>query len=879
MLLEGPAGIGKTCLLDELCAEAGRRGFTVLRGSADEVDRQPLAIAMSALVSHVANVPDGEDSALVEWAIDALEHVATAGPVVVAADDLHWADDASIAWFRAVARRLGGLPLALAGALRPTPRPRKLDAAVARLVESGAWLLRVDALDHDEATELGARVAGVAPAHVARAVDSAGGNPFLIVELSRAIATGALDELEAPLPSPLRSAVLTRFAALAPEAIIEVRAAAVLGSRVAIDDVAALTETTVPTAISRLEAALEAGILLDRDGTIEFAHDLVQQAIYEDIPAAVRRAWHLQAARLLSERGGRPEAIALHERRAATGPDRAAYERVMSAYVQAARGSYPASAMDLVELALELAPDDTARHAAIAPLTNHFYRYGRSPEVEALAAPVLQWTNDAEVFAETAYGFGSALLQLNRVPEARAVFSRLVERQGIAPKWLIWGQVCLATCDIADGDLRSGVDTAALAASEAEKVGPSVPHTLYAATHAWIAIGNARLALGDVAGAIEAGRNAADVERRAYGQLGGAFCGLSYGAALDAGDDHEHALAVLQAGLRTSEASGLVMTIYRYHFEIAAVQYRAGMLNEALASAEAGVAACNDTDADLGILTGFGIAALVHLHHDEVGAAEAVVRQGLAEEERRRSGAGREWLYLAKAARHGVGAAEAWRVARRVGHTPSFFAIAPAIAALASGEGDHDVLTKVAAHAAPLRTSTGAGARAVELHCRALAAGDAALLVEAAEAVPHNRPLWRAAAAEHAAGSLLALGDRPSATEWLAQAAAVYDAIGAARDSSRVDGALRRAGVRRPRKRPPRPSTGWEALTPAELDVVSLVAKGLTNREVGEKLSVARSTVHTHLLHAFAKLGCTSRAQLAALVARHDADRAHRSAP
>jgi pimeloyl-ACP methyl ester carboxylesterase/DNA-binding CsgD family transcriptional regulator len=71
-----------------------------------------------------------------------------------------------------------------------------------------------------------------------------------------------------------------------------------------------------------------------------------------------------------------------------------------------------------------------------------------------------------------------------------------------------------------------------------------------------------------------------------------------------------------------------------------------------------------------------------------------------------------------------------------------------------------------------------------------------------------------------------------------------------------------------PAARPRRPATGWQALTDAERQVAELVAVGLTNREVAERLYLSRYTVETHLKHVFAKLGVSSRAELAALAAR-----------
>ena len=66
-----------------------------------------------------------------------------------------------------------------------------------------------------------------------------------------------------------------------------------------------------------------------------------------------------------------------------------------------------------------------------------------------------------------------------------------------------------------------------------------------------------------------------------------------------------------------------------------------------------------------------------------------------------------------------------------------------------------------------------------------------------------------------------------------------------------------------------RPSSGWESLTPTELDVVRLVAEGIPNKDIATRLFVSPRTVQSHLRHVYNKLGLTSRVQLAQEAARH----------
>ena len=81
------------------------------------------------------------------------------------------------------------------------------------------------------------------------------------------------------------------------------------------------------------------------------------------------------------------------------------------------------------------------------------------------------------------------------------------------------------------------------------------------------------------------------------------------------------------------------------------------------------------------------------------------------------------------------------------------------------------------------------------------------------------------------------------------------------------------AYVRRSRGARQRPKYGWSSLTPTERNVVALVAEGLTNPQIAERLFISRATVKTHLSNVFTKVGVTTRAQLAAMAAtRHPGD-------
>jgi DNA-binding CsgD family transcriptional regulator len=126
------------------------------------------------------------------------------------------------------------------------------------------------------------------------------------------------------------------------------------------------------------------------------------------------------------------------------------------------------------------------------------------------------------------------------------------------------------------------------------------------------------------------------------------------------------------------------------------------------------------------------------------------------------------------------------------------------------------------------------------------------------------RPLELAAALEDRGVELIAT-DREAAVEALSQTLALYTELGATWDARRVRSRLRELGVRRRLVAAEPDTNGWAALTSSELTVARLVAEGLTNREVAERLFVSPHTVNSHLRHVFSKLRITSRVELARL--------------
>jgi DNA-binding CsgD family transcriptional regulator len=136
-----------------------------------------------------------------------------------------------------------------------------------------------------------------------------------------------------------------------------------------------------------------------------------------------------------------------------------------------------------------------------------------------------------------------------------------------------------------------------------------------------------------------------------------------------------------------------------------------------------------------------------------------------------------------------------------------------------------------------------------------------------------SRPLALASALEDLGAITVKNGDTQHAVDAFTRALELYAHAGAAWDAGRVRGRLRALGVHRRLVSARRPGRGWAAMTDSELAVARLVAQGLSNREVAERLFVSPHTVSGHLRHVFTKLDVNSRAQLTRLAGLHDSNR------
>jgi DNA-binding CsgD family transcriptional regulator len=195
----------------------------------------------------------------------------------------------------------------------------------------------------------------------------------------------------------------------------------------------------------------------------------------------------------------------------------------------------------------------------------------------------------------------------------------------------------------------------------------------------------------------------------------------------------------------------------------------------------------------------------------------------------------------------------------------------PDVVRLAAQLGNHALAARAAdAAQREARRESLPAAQAAATHCRGLVDHDPTTLTNAVEAYNAcGLRLSAGQALENTAAVLAQEGALTSARDAYLRAVEIYTDLDAGWDLLRADHRLRELGLRRGQRGPRRrPSTGWEALTPAEVRVARLIAEGRSNPDIAAELFLSRRTVQVHVSHILAKLGVHSRVNIASEAAR-----------
>ena len=448
LLVEGPAGVGKSALLQAARGLAGAAGLGVLSAMGDELShtaawataRELLAPAVTGLPSELrAQILGGPgtpaaavlgDDPVEEWSgpdqwfrlAYALTWVvaglAQRSPVALLVDDLHWADLPSLRWLAFLAARLNDAPAVVIAAARPMDGAE--DSVLARLALQSR-VLRPAPLGLEAVEELVTSRLGVSPTteFAAACHTLTGGNPFLLHELLHEaerdqLQPGAMaaEQLLGFRPESVARAVLVRLGRLDPAALELARAVAVLGDGAQVATARALAGLSEAEALEAVDALTREDVFT-RDDRLQFVHPLVRSAVYDDLTPARRASAHRHAARLHADRGTGRDAVVAQLLLAEPAGERWAFEYLLDAAAQARRRGAPEAACELARRALAEPPPQERRALALEELGRAELAAGEHRGVEYLEAALDAAPTDQER-AEIARRTAVALILISR---------------------------------------------------------------------------------------------------------------------------------------------------------------------------------------------------------------------------------------------------------------------------------------------------------------------------------------------------------------------------------------------------------------------------------------------------------------------------------
>jgi DNA-binding CsgD family transcriptional regulator len=899
LVIEGPPGIGKTSLLAEGRARADAVGLSVLHARSGELEKSfsfgvvrqlfepvmaqaepdQLATLFDGAAAHAGRLfrpearfePPNEDAAfaLLHGLYWLTLNLSEARPLVVAIDDLQWADTPSLRWLGHLVRRIDGVAVSVVGTVR-TPAEESvllselLADPVTELVHPAA--LSAAAASALVRTELSTEAE---EAFCIACHRSTGGNPLLLCELLRALAVEnvspvaeSVAAVEHAAPDAVARSVGLRLWRLSPQALRLARAVAILGDCADRDQATALARLDHQE-LARAVATLARVDLLRRPPRLAFVHPLVRNVVYESIPASEREADHARAAEFAKAAIAQPAVAAAHILLAAPGTVDGATALLREAAQQAASEGGLDAASRYLRRGLDEPIEDEERADLLLELGAIELSLG-SPTVLDHLREVVNLVHAPERRASARFQLGHALQGYGRDEEAlREVKDALVEWNETGDLRRHLEAIFVSCATRLPGrfvEARRLLDSLELDAAE----GPGARMLMFLwSTHEAARGGSRERAVAEVLRAL----------RAAEGDERGWVYGGTAWSALQVSDELDESVHLIDAAVANARRAGAIFYLAELSWGRGALHFARGALAEAEADAQTALDALPHGATTR--LWAHGLQAQILVERGATEEAAATLDAGEAESLARLDALARAPLLRARAvvaaAHHHHEAALAAALAlgqNYIDHGfvnpassyPSWRSLA-AQAQFALGRSDEAL--ELMREDVRLARSWGAP-RCLGRALRILGTLEGAKvgfehLCEAVSLLESSRAQLEYAHALADLGSALRRANhRQEAREPLRKAVELAHRCGAAPLGERAYEELLAAGAR-PRRRA---VSGVDALTPSERRIAAMAAEGLSNREIAQDLFLTPRTVEFHLSNSFRKLDISARTQL-----------------
>jgi DNA-binding CsgD family transcriptional regulator len=898
VLIEGEPGIGKSALVRAAVAQAA--GGQVFWGAGDELGqalpllpfldglrvREPSANprrnAIVQLLRGEVTADRGTDvpAVLAEQLLALVAEQCAVQPTILVVDDLQWADQASITLWGRLARSARQVPLLLIGMMRPAPQ--RDDLLALRRAADEVARLQLSALTEAAVADLVASLAGGRPdGNLLRLADGAAGNPLYLTELVAALdrsssltitEAGAAELAGGSAPGSLSAAIADRLGFVAGPVREVLRAAALLGMEFAVPDLAIVLGRGVADLVPAVDEACAVGVLAESGHGLGFRHPLIRAALYDEMPAPVRAAWHRDAGRALAAAGAPPDRVARQMLRTVGEPGDANEpmdEWMLDWLARTADplvAQAPGVAAELLTRAVASSAAESARYGWLASrLADALYRIGDRVAAEQVANRALEHGTEPDLLVDLQWTLAQCRMLAGLSAESLATLDRALASPGISARHRARLLVVSARTHANLGAVEKAGQVAASAVAAASEAGDN-----WAMGWALLMLALVTSVQGRMSDALPLYDRALDVTQ-ADPALTDMRLLLQINQAVTLGnlDRYEEALAAAGQARDLADQVGTTLRLTQAHAALGQLLFQTGRWPDALAEAEIlpedlkepAVACCD-----------LGIAAVICFHRGEIDAARRHLAATVPHAERighRLIGP----LALARSldCEHDGALPDALATL-----TEAFDAnteeveqvedLLPDAVRLATETGDLGTAKALAGHVAALAAeSTLPRWQANALYCRGLLERDAPRLLAAAELYNEaGRPLLSAKALEAAAAHFVDTDDRVQARDAFTRAVDVYTALGAAADVARVQATFRAHGIRRgPHAKHRRAQSGWDSLTATEIKIAAFVQEGLSNPEIAARLMLSRRTVATHVSHILKKLDVHSRTDIA----------------